>query len=75
MGVQLFMEIAHGYNDDDREPSKDTTDMQDAAAADDEMSIIELQSKGSLCPYVYTDAGGGLMKNGVYTVKRALRLS
>jgi hypothetical protein len=33
-----------------------------------ESNKIKLSSKGSMTPYVYTDVGGGLVENGIYSV-------
>ena len=41
---------------------------QDVLAAD-------LHSRGSRSPYVYTDAGGGLKKNGIYTIRHAYKIT
>jgi hypothetical protein len=35
----------------------------------------KLQSSGSRAPYVYTDAGGGKRKNGVYKIQSAAKLN
>lgn len=38
------------------------------------MEISNLHNKNSRAPYVYTDAGGGKIKNGKFTIKGAFRI-
>jgi len=35
---------------------------------------VDIYSRGSRSPYVYTDAGGGKMRNGIYVIRNAARI-
>ncbi|OHB21883.1 MAG: hypothetical protein A2939_01275 [Parcubacteria group bacterium RIFCSPLOWO2_01_FULL_48_18] len=48
--------------------------MLEGADSPDEIRTANLISKNSRSPYVYTDAGGGRIKNGVFTIRNAFRI-
>ena len=39
-----------------------------------ENESVDIYSRGSRSPYVYTDAGGGKMRNGIYVIRNAARI-